>query len=86
MELCTPLMERWRPETNTFHMYHGEMTITLEDGLFIAGLPVDGAAVFEEYPYKDYKTCLSFLNRLNHWFNPTDKSRVKYSKRHKQIH
>ncbi|CAN0908325.1 Serine/threonine-protein phosphatase 7 long form homolog [Linum grandiflorum] len=54
MELCTTLIERWRPETNTFHRYHGEMTITLEDVSFIIGLPVDGGAVFEEYPNKDY--------------------------------
>ncbi|CAN0838275.1 Protein MAIN-LIKE 1 [Linum grandiflorum] len=54
MELCTALMEWWRPETNTFYMYHGEMTITLEDVSFMTGLPVDGAAVFEEYPARDY--------------------------------
>ncbi|CAN0916119.1 Serine/threonine-protein phosphatase 7 long form homolog [Linum grandiflorum] len=54
IELCTTLIERWRPETNTFHMYHGEMTITLEDVSFITGLPGDGCAVFEEYPDKDY--------------------------------
>ncbi|CAN0881825.1 Protein MAIN-LIKE 2 [Linum grandiflorum] len=54
MELCTALIERWRSETNTFHMYNGEMTITLEDVSFITGLPVDGSAVFEEYPNKDY--------------------------------
>ncbi|CAN0884963.1 hypothetical protein LINGRAHAP2_LOCUS14983 [Linum grandiflorum] len=22
-------MERWRPETNTFHMYHREVSLTL---------------------------------------------------------
>ncbi|CAN0875276.1 Serine/threonine-protein phosphatase 7 long form homolog [Linum grandiflorum] len=54
MELCTTLIDRWRPETNTFHMYHGEMTITLENVSFITGLPVDGGAVFQEYPAKDY--------------------------------
>ncbi|CAN0884553.1 Serine/threonine-protein phosphatase 7 long form homolog [Linum grandiflorum] len=54
MEFCTALIDRWRPETNTFHMYHGEMTIMLEDVSFITGLPVDGGAVFQEYPAKDY--------------------------------
>ncbi|CAN0846848.1 Protein MAIN-LIKE 1 [Linum grandiflorum] len=54
MELCTALIDRWRPETNTFHMYHGEMTITLEHVAFITRLPVDGAAVIREYPAKDY--------------------------------
>ncbi|CAN0861498.1 Serine/threonine-protein phosphatase 7 long form homolog, partial [Linum grandiflorum] len=47
MELCTTLIDRWRSETNTFHMYHGEMTITLEDVSFITGLPVNGGAVFQ---------------------------------------
>ncbi|CAN0877226.1 hypothetical protein LINGRAHAP2_LOCUS11770 [Linum grandiflorum] len=35
-------------------MYHGEMTITLEDVSFITGLPVDEGVVFQEYPTKDY--------------------------------
>ncbi|CAN1225785.1 Protein MAIN-LIKE 2 [Linum grandiflorum] len=46
MELCTTLIDRWRPETNTFHMYHGEMTITLEDVAFLTGLPVDQHITF----------------------------------------
>ncbi|CAN1295055.1 Serine/threonine-protein phosphatase 7 long form homolog, partial [Linum perenne] len=44
-ELITTLVERWRPKTNTFHLYHGEATIIMEDVHFITGLTVDGLAV-----------------------------------------
>ncbi|CAN0861264.1 hypothetical protein LINGRAHAP2_LOCUS8156 [Linum grandiflorum] len=27
--MITASMERWRPETNTFHMYHREFSLTL---------------------------------------------------------
>ncbi|XP_021833585.1 protein MAIN-LIKE 1-like [Prunus avium] len=36
---------RWHPETNTFHMPFGEMTITLDDMSSILGIPVSSAAV-----------------------------------------
>jgi len=35
-------LERWQPETNTFHMPWGEMTITLHDVHFILGLKLTG--------------------------------------------
>ncbi|CAN1249391.1 Serine/threonine-protein phosphatase 7 long form homolog [Linum perenne] len=40
-ELIMTLVERWRPETNTIHLYRGEATITLEDVHFLTGLSVD---------------------------------------------
>ncbi|CAN1797633.1 Serine/threonine-protein phosphatase 7 long form homolog [Linum perenne] len=39
------MVERWHPKTNTFHLYHDEAIITLEDIHFITGLTVDGLAV-----------------------------------------
>jgi hypothetical protein len=43
--LLTALVERWRPETHTFHFPCGEMTLTLQDVAYLLGLPIAGQAV-----------------------------------------
>lgn len=43
--LVAAMVERWRPETHTFHLPVGECTITLQDVSLHLGLPVDGKAV-----------------------------------------
>nr|POE58046.1 serine/threonine-protein phosphatase 7 long form like [Quercus suber] len=39
------LVERWQSEMQSFHLPHGEMTITLQDREVIMGIPVDGLMV-----------------------------------------
>ncbi|KAE8812338.1 hypothetical protein D1007_10695 [Hordeum vulgare] len=41
----TALTDRWRPETHSFHLPLGEMSITLEDIAMIIGLPIEGRAL-----------------------------------------
>ncbi|QHO29870.1 uncharacterized protein DS421_8g228570 [Arachis hypogaea] len=43
--LVSAFVERWRPETQTFHMPFRECTITLQDVAYQLGLPVDGLPV-----------------------------------------
>ncbi|KAG8474766.1 hypothetical protein CXB51_031469 [Gossypium anomalum] len=44
-DFISTLVERWRPETNTFHSPCGECAITLEDVALQLGLPIDGNVV-----------------------------------------
>jgi len=43
--LLSALVDRWRPETHTFHLPVGEMAVTLQDISLLLGLPHDGRAV-----------------------------------------
>ena len=43
--LITAFVERWQPETHTFHLPHGEMMITLQDMEVLLGIPIDGEAI-----------------------------------------
>ena len=38
--LLTALVDRWRPETHTFHLPCGEMTPKLQDVAYLLGLPI----------------------------------------------
>jgi hypothetical protein len=43
--LIAALMDRWRPETHTFHFPVGEMTLSVEDAAMLGGLSCAGKAM-----------------------------------------
>uniref|UniRef100_A0A2N9FR38 Aminotransferase-like plant mobile domain-containing protein n=1 Tax=Fagus sylvatica TaxID=28930 RepID=A0A2N9FR38_FAGSY len=59
--LITALVERWRQETHTFHLPHGEMTITLQDVEVMLGLPVDGEVLVGSTELNWSGLCLQLL-------------------------
>ncbi|XP_020081223.1 serine/threonine-protein phosphatase 7 long form homolog [Ananas comosus] len=55
--LLGALIERWRRETQTFHLHHGEMTVMLRDVAIIAGLRVSGEPVIGRVSFDLLHTC-----------------------------
>jgi hypothetical protein len=43
--LIAAFIDRWRPETHTFHFPVGEMTLSLKDATMLGGLPCAGQAM-----------------------------------------
>ncbi|KAH1121120.1 hypothetical protein J1N35_004280 [Gossypium stocksii] len=45
LQLISALVERWKPETHTFHLQRGKCTITLEGVALQLGLTIDGLVI-----------------------------------------
>ncbi|KAL8461860.1 hypothetical protein ACS0TY_033090 [Phlomoides rotata] len=61
--LISALVERWRKETNTFHMTVGEMTVSLEDVAYLLGLSIDGLPVTGVTYTSCEEICHKYLGR-----------------------
>jgi len=62
--MLTAFIERWRPETSTFHLRVGEMTITLHDVAVLFGLYIYGPVVTRTYDRDWIFECERLLGRL----------------------
>ncbi|KAG5548698.1 hypothetical protein RHGRI_014149 [Rhododendron griersonianum] len=67
--LVSAFVERWHPETSSFHFRFGEMTITLDDVPYLIGVPVEGLAVHAEVHGKE--DCVALLRR---WLGVTKRN------------
>ncbi|WCJ22085.1 hydrolase protein serine/threonine phosphatase [Euphorbia peplus] len=59
--LITAFTERWQPDTNTFHMPFGEMTILMHDVYWILKIPVEGYTVSDDASSEDLKNVVRIL-------------------------
>ncbi|XP_058751705.1 protein MAIN-LIKE 1-like [Vicia villosa] len=54
--LLSAFVERWHPETSSFHISFGEMTITLDDVSCLLHVPIRGELVDPDFVVTDYDT------------------------------
>jgi hypothetical protein len=60
----TTMVDRWRPETYSFHLSCGEMTMTLEEVAMILGLSIKGQLVTSHCDSTDWRVRVAtFLGR-----------------------
>ncbi|MBA0785193.1 hypothetical protein Gotri_006814, partial [Gossypium trilobum] len=65
-KLISALIEKWRPETYTFHFPCRECIITLEDVQLQLGLMVDGSALIESVQSADWgAVCYDLLGAIS---------------------
>ncbi|KAF7066964.1 hypothetical protein CFC21_072881 [Triticum aestivum] len=75
----TALIDRWRPETHSFHLSCGEMTVTLEDMAMISGLPINGVVVLSCNRNNKRSNCKKSQSKRRH--SKMKRSTIKMKRR-----
>ena len=81
--LISSFIERWQPETNSFHMPWGEMTVTLHDVALILGLPINGdAAISRPDDRSSMRRFTDFFGIPDDWMHSPQYDKGGVSHRH----
>ena len=62
--LLMTLCERWHPETSTFHMPLGEMTVTLDDVACLMHLLIEGRMLSHPKKMLRHEACALLVRHL----------------------
>jgi len=62
--LLMTLCERWHPETSTFHMLLGEMTVTLDDVTCLTHLQIEGRMLSHGKKMLRHEACALLVRHL----------------------
>lgn len=78
--LIIVLVDRWKPETSTFHLTVREMAITFGDVVVLLGLPIEGKPLVDDEKHDYLQLCTDLLGVTPEQVRGNDIVEVKWYK------